>query len=61
MQEEAAGCKGGDEYLGKFQTPRDDRFDVFVRQLAAEAGQDEEGKDEDRAGERDQQASPCPK
>ena len=42
MQEEAAGGEGGGENLGEFQPSCDDRFDIFVRQLAAEARQDEE-------------------
>ena len=54
VQEEAGGGKAGGEDLGEFQPPRDDRFDVFVGELAAERRQDEEGKDEDRARDRHQ-------
>ncbi len=54
MQEEAAGGEGGGENLGELQPPGDDRFDIFVGKLAAEARQDEKGKDEDRARDRHQ-------
>jgi hypothetical protein len=54
MQEEAAGGEGGCENLGELQPPCDDRFDIFVGKLAAEARQDEKRKDEDRARDRHQ-------
>ena len=54
MQEEAAGGESGGENLGELQPPCDDRFDVFVGKLAAEARQDEKGKDKDRARDRHQ-------
>ena len=54
MQEEAAGGEGGGENLGELQPSCDDRFDVFVGKLAAEAGQDEKRKDEDGARDRHQ-------
>ncbi len=54
MQEEAAGSERRGEDLGEFQPPRDDRLDEFVGKFAAEAREDEEGKDEDRARDRHQ-------
>src|SRR5215813_4283902 len=46
--------KRGDEYLGELQPLSNLRLVITIRQLAAECGQKEERRDEDRARKRDQ-------
>ena len=57
VQEEAGGGKGRSKDLGEFEPPRDDGFDVFVGELAAEPRQDEIGEDEDGACDRHQRVA----
>ena len=54
MQREAEHRDEGDADLGELEPLRDHRLVVAVGQLAAERGEKEIGRDEDRGGERDQ-------
>ena len=54
MEPEAGDREPRRADLGELQPPRDDRLVVAVGQLAAEPGEEEERRDEHRAGQRDQ-------
>ena len=54
MESEAGDSDRGDADLGELQPLRHQGLVVAVGELAAEAGQEEERRDERRAGERDQ-------
>ena len=54
MHGEAEHCDEGNADLGEFEPPRHHRLVVAVRQFAAERGQKEIGRDEDRGGKGDQ-------
>ena len=47
MQEETGCRERSRKDLHEFQPPRDNAFDKFVGEFAAEAGEDKERKDED--------------
>ena len=54
VQREAGDGERGGADLGELQPLRDDRLVEAVGELAAEAREEEERRDEDGAGERDQ-------